>query len=518
MKFNTNIKKNINRIKSVLGDSNDLSILEFAIKTKKNVSLAVLFISGMADEKKIENLSLQLNELISSSNYDERSALESFFGKEQSALEACFIRLKTSLLCGSKVIEAADYETLFNQILSGNTVLLMDGYSKFLAIHTYGPKGRNISEPTSQTIIRGPKEGFTEKIDVNISQLRRRIKDKSMKIENMTIGSITKTDVAIIYLDQIAKTEIIDEVRTRLSRIQVDGILESSYIEELIKDDPYSVFPTILNSEKPDSVVAGLLEGKVAILVDGTPFVLTVPAFFTDFLQVSEDYYHQFFVASMTRIFRLISFFLTLCVPSTYIALTTFHHEMLPTALLISIAAQREGVPFPAFVETILMEITFETLREAGIRMPRAIGPAISIVGALVLGQAAVQAGIISAVIVIIVSVTAIASSAIPNYSMSNAIRVLRFILMILSASFGLYGVFVGLIIMTLHISKLKSIGVPYLTPVAPRIAGENKDTFVRFPLWKMNDRPSATAKATPPRIKMKRPVMSGKKQDQELN
>lgn len=518
MKFNTNIKKNIDRVKSVLGDSKDLSILEFAIKTKKNISLAALFISGMADENKIENLSLQLNEWISTGNYDEHSALEAFFGKEQSALEACFIRLKTSLLCGSKVIEAADYETLFNQILSGNTVLLIDGYSKFLAIHTYGPKGRDISEPTSQTIIRGPKEGFTEKIDVNISQLRRRIKDKSMKIENMTLGSITKTDVAIIYLDQIAKTEIIDEVRTRLSRIQVDAILESSYIEELIKDDPYSVFPTILNSEKPDSVVAGLLEGKVAILVDGTPYVLTVPAFFTDFLQVSEDYYHHFFVASMTRIFRLISFFLTLCVPSTYIALTTFHHEMLPTALLISIAAQREGVPFPAFVETILMEITFETLREAGIRMPRAIGPAISIVGALVLGQAAVQAGIISAVIVIIVSVTAIASSAIPNYSMSNAIRFIRFILMILSAAFGLYGIFVGLIIMTLHICKLKSIGVPYLTPVAPRIAGENKDTFVRFPLWKMNDRPSATAKATPPRIHMKRPVMSGKKKDQELN
>ena len=465
IKFNTNIIKNINRIKSVLGNSNDLLIREFTIKMKKNLNLAVLFISGLADENKLDNLSLELNELINSRNSDNQNALESFFNKDQSTLECCFNRLKTSLLCSSKVVEGSDYETLYSQILSGNTVILIDGYSKFLAIHTYGPKGRNISEPTSQTVIRGPKEGFTEKIDMNISQLRRRIKDKSMKIENMTIGSITKTDVAIIYLDQIAKTEIIDEVRTRLSRIQVDGILESSYIEELIKDDPYSVFPTILNSEKPDSVVAGLLEGKVAILVDGTPFVLTAPAFFTDFLQVSEDYYHQFFVASMTRIFRLISFFLTLCVPSTYIALTTFNHEMLPTALLISIAAQREGVPFPAFVETILMELTFETLREAGIRMPRAIGPAISIVGALVLGQAAVQAGIISAVIVIIVSVTAIASSAIPNYSMSNAIRILRFILMLLSATFGLYGIFVGLIILTLHLSKLKSIGVPYLSP-----------------------------------------------------
>ncbi len=506
--FNTNIIENINRIKSKLGNSPDLLIRQFDMKIKRNnLKLAVLYISGLADEKKLDNLSLELNEIITSKIYENHIDLESYINI-----------LKTSLLCNSGAAEGSDYETLYNHIVSGNTIILVDGYDKFLVLKTYGPEGRSITEPTAQTIIRGPKEGFTEKIDVNISQIRRRIKDKSLKVENMTIGSITKTSVVIIYLDQIAKEDIVKEVKSRLSRIKVDGILESGYIEELIKDDPNSVFPTFLNSEKPDSVAAGLLEGKIAILVDGTPFVLIVPALFTDFLQVSEDYYHHFIISSMTRIFRCVSFFLTLLVPSTYIALSTFHQEMIPTSLLISIAAQREGVPFPAFVEAVLMEITFEILREAGIRMPRAIGPAISIVGALVLGQAAVQAGIISAVIVIIVSITAIASFAVPNYSMSNAIRILRFALMILSATFGLFGIYIGLIALVLHLSKLKSVGVPYLTPFAPRIAQGNKDTFIRAPLWKMRYRPSATAETNAPRINMEQAVESGKKEDQELD
>lgn len=516
--LNTDIIESINQIKSVLGDNNDLLIREFDFDIKKSsLKLAIIFLSGLVEEKKLETLSFELNELKNSINIDNQKTFATFFNKDQDSLEPFFIKLKTSLLCSSNAVEGSDYDALFSLILSGNTVVLLDGYDKFLSLNTYGPKGRNIGEPTSQTIIRGPKEAFTEKIDLNISQIRRRIKDKSVKIERMTIGSITKTSVAIIYLDNIAKAKIINEIKSRLSQIQIDAILDSGYIEELIKDDPHSVFPTTLNSEKPDSVVAGLLEGKVAILVDGSPYVLTAPALLVDFLQVSEDYYHHYIISSMTRLFRVISFFLTLLVPATYIALTTFHHEMLPTSLLISIASQREGVPFPAFIEAIMMELVFEILREAGIRMPRAIGSAISIVGALVLGQAAVQAGIISAVLVIIVAITAISSFAIPNYSMSNAIRYLRFILMMLSAAFGLYGVYIGLIVLTLHLSKLKSIGVPYLAPMAPKIANENKDTFLRFPLWKLRYRPITAAKTKEPRI-MERPVVSGTKENQELN
>lgn len=231
------------------------------------------------------------------------------------------------------------------------------------------------------------------------------------------------------------------------------------------------------------------MEGKVAIFVDGSPYVLTAPAVFVEFLHSSEDFYHHFIVSSMIRLLRFISLFLTLLTPSAYIAITTFHQEIIPTPLLISIASQREGVPFPTFIEAFLMELTFEVLREAGVRMPRAIGPAISIVGALVLGQAAVEAGIISAAMVIIVSITAIYSFVVTNYEMSNAVRILRFIFMVLGGFLGLYGVFMGLIILTLHLCKLKSVGTPYLMPLAPWIKNENKDSLLRFPLWSMKYR-----------------------------
>lgn len=500
--ININIIKNINRIKSTLGNSTDLIIRQLDINHFK---LAVFSIKDLANNDKLDNLSLELNKLVTS-QICEKNTLEAFYNK-----------LKALVLCETKLVEGSDYETLYDELLSGNTIILIDGYYKFLSLYTYGPESRSITEPTSQTIIRGSKEAFTEKLTLNIALIRKRVKDKSLKVEELRLGSITKTKVAIIYLNNIAKPDIVNEIRSRLNQIEIDGILESGYIEELIKDDPYSVFPTFLNSERPDAVTAGLLEGKVAILVDGSPYILTAPALFADFLQVSEDYYHHFFVSSMTRIIREIAFFLTLMVPSLYIALTTFHQEMIPTTLLISIAAQREGVPFPAFVEAIFMELTFEILREAGIRMPRVIGPAISIVGALVLGQEAVEAGFISAAIVIVVSITAIASFAIPNYAMSNAVRVLRFFLMILSATFGLFGIYMAIIALTLHLCKLKSVGVPYLTPLAPRLAKENKDTIVRFPLWKMKYRPSATAKTNDPRIKKAEPVKSDKKQEQEF-
>jgi len=512
--FQPDLQENINRIKDTLGDSSDLLIREFAVKGKKaSTKLAVIFICGLSDESKIDDISLELNDLIK--NDESQKALEAHSGKDQLA-EACFERFKALFLCNSKAEEGSDYDTLYDQILSGNTVILVDGYQKFLILNTYGPKGRSVTEPTTQTIIRGPKDAFTENFQTNISLLRRRIKDKSFKLEIFKLGSITKTTVAVIYLDQLAKPEIIGEVRSRLNQLKVDAVLDSGYIEDLTKDDPYSIFPTTLNSEKPDSVVANLLDGKIAIIVDGSPYVLTVPAFFMDFMQVSEDYYHHFMIGTFTRIIRQIAFFLTLTVPSIYIALTTFHHEMIPPTLLISIAAQREGVPFPAFVEAMLMELTFELLREAGIRMPRAIGSAISIVGALVLGQAAVQAGIISAVMVIIVSITAIASSAIPSYPLGNAIRVIRFLLMMLAASFGLYGIYAGLIALTFHLCKLKSFGVPYMTPLAPQTKGI-KDSFLRFPLWSLRYRPSATSKDSSPKINMRGPVKSGKKEDREL-
>lgn len=504
--ISSSISENLKQITNTIGNDLDFTVRVFDILLNKHVLKgAVIFINGMADTNKLNSLSVELNETILSQTWDGLT------------VEDCFIKLKTSLLCQVKVSVGFDSETIYQEVFSGNTILLLDGMDQYLILNTIGPDGRSITESTSQTIIRGPKEAFTEKLTVNITLIRRIIKDKSLKIEKMSIGDLTKTDVAILYLDQIAKEAMLNEVRTRLKNIKVDSILDSGYIEEYIKDDPNSIFPTILNSERPDAVAGNLLEGKIAILVDGSPYVLTVPAFFIDFMQVSEDYYHHYIISSFIRLLRYVALILTLIVPAFYIALTTFHQEMIPTTLLVSIAAQREGVPFPAFVETFFMEIIFEILREAGIRMPRAVGSAISIVGALVLGQAAVQAGIISAFIVIIVSITAITSFAIPNYEMSNAVRLIRFGFMILSTCFGLFGVFIGLVLLTLHLSKLKSLGIPYMTPLAPANVWENKDALVRFPLWKMRYRPRMISKSKTPRVQTEPPVSSEQSKNQEI-
>lgn len=309
-------------------------------------------------------------------------------------------------------------------------------------------------------------------------------------LEMKQIGTVTQTDVGIMYIKGIANDEIIKEVHTRLDRINIDGILETGYIEELIQDKFLTPFPTLFNTERPDVVAADLLEGRIAIFVDGSPFVLTVPVLFIQFFQAAEDYYQRADIAFLLRVLRFVSFFIALLLPSLYIAITTFHQEMLPTQLLISLASQREGIPFPAFVEALVMEVTFEILREAGVRMPRAIGQAVSIVGALVIGQAAVEAGIISAAMVIVVALTAIASFVFPAFSMAISVRILRFAFMMVAATFGLYGITVGLIALVLHLSSIRSFGVPYMSPFAPFVTADQKDANFRFPHWGLFSRP----------------------------
>ncbi|MNI28282.1 Spore germination protein A1 [compost metagenome] len=294
-----------------------------------------------------------------------------------------------------------------------------------------------------------------------------------------------------MYIQNIASDTIVNEVRLRLDQIDIDSILESGYIEEFIQDRTLTAFATVFNSERPDAIAAGLLEGRVAILVDGTPFVLLVPALFVHFFQSSEDYYQRSDIATLLRLLRYISFFIAMFAPSFYIAISTFHQEMLPTNLLINLAAQREGIPFPAFIEALLMEITYEILREAGVRMPRTVGQAVSIVGTLVIGQSAVQAGIISAVMVIIVSITAISSYVIPASSMSITVRMLRFVFMVLAASFGVYGIMIGVIGLILHLCKLHSFSFPYMSAFAPLNIKDQKDTLFRFPWPKMLTRPN---------------------------
>ncbi|GJM80366.1 hypothetical protein HMSSN139_28620 [Paenibacillus sp. HMSSN-139] len=309
-------------------------------------------------------------------------------------------------------------------------------------------------------------------------------------MESLTLGEYSKTDIVIAYLEDVASKSILEEVRKRIRRIQIDGVLESGYIEEFIEDVPWSPFPQIQNTERPDVVCSSLLEGKFAIFVDNTPFVLVAPMTFWAGLQAVEDYYERSIYTTFIRFIRFALLNISLLLPSVFVSLSTFHQQLVPTNLLISIAAAREGVPFPTLIETLLMEFMFEGLREAGIRLPKPIGSAVSIVGALVIGQAAVQAGLVSASVVIIVATTGIASFAIPRYNLGTAFRLLRFPMLILAGTLGLYGVIAGIFLIVIHLLGLRSFGIPYMTPISPQFPENMKDVWVRAPRWSMHQRP----------------------------
>ncbi|MBP1932101.1 spore germination protein [Ammoniphilus resinae] len=475
------LQENIQKIKETLGNSTDLMIRKIQIGKNRKYRIGIFYIDGLVDNKTIQKdiMKSLLTEILG-------TEVEEKISRDPLPL------LKESILSVGSLKDIGDYGTFFSSLLSGETVLLVDGCEQGLALSTVGGEQRAITEPVTQTVVRGPQNAFTENIHTNVSLVRRIIKDPNLWMETRTIGRVTQTKVSVMYLKGIADEKVVEEVRQRLDHIDIDGILESGYIEELIQDNTYSPFPTVYNSERPDVIASELLEGRIAILVDGTPFVLVVPAIFVQFFQSAEDYYQRADFG-LIRILRYVALALALLGPSFYVAITTFHQEMLPTTLLISLAAQREGVPFPAFIEALIMETTFELLREAGVRMPRPVGQAVSIVGALVIGQAAVEAGLVSAAMVIVVSVTAIANFTFPSFNIGISIRLLRFGLMFIAASFGLFGITVGLIAIVLHLCSLKSFGVPYLSPMAPFILSDQKDAIIRLPRWALFTRSKTT-------------------------
>ncbi|MCH1624233.1 spore germination protein [Ferdinandcohnia quinoae] len=406
-----------------------------------------------------------------------------------------------ALLSSAQVQQGETLQKVIDQILSGGTVILINGIKMALFISEQYWEQRSVDEPVSEAVVIGPREGFTENIRTNASMIRRRLKTTQLKFENMKIGTLSQSEVIITFIDNLAEQSIVEEVRRRLQQINIDAIEDSGYILEFIEDYPFSVFPQVLQTERPDRVVGSLLEGRIGILVENSPFALIVPVTFFQMMNSPEDYYGRFVMTSFIRFIRYLFLLVALLFPSIYIAVTTFHQELLPTNLLFSVAASREKVPFPAVVEALLMEITFEALREAGLRLPRPIGSTVSIVGALVIGQAAVEAGIVSAPLVIVVSTTGIASFMFPSYSLTGAIRLLRFIMIFLSANLGFYGILLGVFFILAHLVQLRSFGVPYLAPIAPINFNNLKDIFIRVPWYMMNQRPEQTGKRNVTRL-----------------
>ncbi|MFA6940706.1 MAG: spore germination protein [Clostridiaceae bacterium] len=475
-RLSSSLAENMSTFKNILSQSSDLVFREFSFGLQNQMKAVLIFIEGLSEQSLINETILKpFMYDISLKNMD-------------SSLKNNIDIIEKSFLSVGNVKRTCLINDLVDSCLSGDTILMIDGIPESIIIYSKAWEGRGVEEPKTEAVVRGPREGFTENIAVNMSLIRRRIKSPDLTFKTLKIGSRTKTSVCIVYVKGIVNPKLIDEIYKRLNRINTDAILESGYIEQFIEDAPYSIFPTIGNTEKPDTSAAKILEGRACILVDGTPFALTVPMLFIEGFQSAEDYYTRPYFASLLRILRFACFTISILSPATYVMLATFHQELIPTTLLFTMAAGREGVPFPAVIEAGLMMITFEILREAGVRLPRPVGQAVSIVGALVIGEAAVTAGLVGGLLVIVVALTAVSSFVLPAFT--DVEGILRIFFLILAGFLGIFGVGLGILFILAHIVSLRSFGTPYFAPMAPLTEKDLKDTFIRVPIWKMTTRP----------------------------
>lgn len=467
-----NIDISLNKIKLMNNNSCDIKIHNMQIKRKK---IAYIFLESTSSDDKISD----------------------FLGKTLSAnvrkkkmFDDMFNHLK-NIIPNSNLTIINTYDDIFYYIASGFTCLLIDGYNKCIAVETRASLDRSVSEPSGEPAVKGPKDSFTENYQANLGLIRKRIKDNNLIFDEVTIGKRTKTKVSISYIKDIVDLKKVYTLKKSLENIDIDGIIDSSYIRELIIKKQKSIFPRILSTERPDLVAMSLLDGKVVIIVENTPYALIFPGVLTDFFKSPEDYYVKPENATFTRILRYFAFFIAIFLPSIYIAVTTFDIDILPMQLLISFATQRESVPFPTLVEVLILVLAYEILREADTRKPQIIGASISIVGALVIGEAVVSAGIISPIVVIIVSISAVAGMSFNDLDLINAIRIWRIIFMLSAGFFGLIGIILMFMIFISGLCSFDTFNTSYLSSIAPFDLSSLKSSIFRFSQSNIKKRPS---------------------------
>ncbi|KHF39363.1 spore gernimation protein GerK [Halalkalibacter okhensis] len=398
------------------------------------------------------------------------------------------------------------------ELNQGKVAVFLEGDSEAYVFDVRKTSERTIEEPENEKVVRGAHDGFVEGLMTNLFLLRKRVKNQDLVIKYHTLGQETETKLAVVYIESMANPKIIQAVEDKLQSISSDMVFSPGYVEEFLENEQLSPFPQMLNTERPDRTMANLLDGRVAILTDGDPTALVCPVSFFAFYQSPDDYNSRFIVGSFYRILRMISFFIAIFVPAIYIATVSFHFEVIPADLVLPVKSSVERIPYPPIVEAILMELTIELIREAGIRLPSPIGQTIGIVGGLVIGDAVVQAGLVSNIMIIVVAITAIASFVVPSFEMSSTLRVVRFPFMFAAASFGYFGIMFCFTLLLIHLCKLESFGSPYFAPVAPLTWQDLKDSFIRAPLEKMNERPRATR----PLNKFRQRVRKGRRKNGE--
>ncbi|HEY8362963.1 MAG TPA: spore germination protein [Tissierellaceae bacterium] len=455
------ISLNKEELKEIFNNTSDLILYEF--NTLCNCKALVAYIESLIDRNGLYNDLLKplIHELKSPEDI-----------------------LTTVPIAGAVVV--SDMKAIVKEMLMGKAALFIEDKNEAYIFELGKWQKRQIEEPGNERVIKGPKEGFVEDISVNKGLIRRRIKNPNLVFEDYTFGSKTNTSVSLVYLADVVNPAILNELRQRLKNINVESILDASYIEQLIKDSSKSIIPTVGHTEKPDVAVGKILEGRIAIICDASPIVLTVPKIFIENLQTSEDYYTMPKYATYLRLLRVFSLIIAITLPGILVALKSFHQEMLPTSLLMSMASSREDVPFSALIEALLMLIFLEIIKESSIRTPTAVGQAVTVVSGLVLGQTAVQAGLVGPVMVIAIGVSGITEFILS--SLKEMIVLYRFIILLLGGTLGLFGVVCGIIMIIVHLISIKSFGIPYMYPVAPYDKDSMKDFIIRYQIDEKDD------------------------------
>jgi len=457
----------------------DVVFREFSIGIDNPVRAIVIFIDGMTNKAVQNDSVLQPLMLLS------RLRIDTSKGSPQDMV-------RERLLPGNQVEIFGEMHAVIDGVLNGDTAVLIDGAHRALVVETKGWEHRNVDKPEVEMVVRGPHEAFNETFRVNTALIRKGFHSPDLVTEILKVGNKDRINCGIMYLEGVVNPELVKEAKRRISLLETDYVGTGGILEQFIEDRTYALAPQVLSTERPDRVINHIIEGKVAVLAEGSPHVLVFPMNIFGMLQTAEDAYIRWPYGSLLRMLRLVGVFLATFLPGIYVAVNAYHHEMIPTDLLMAFAGAREQVPFPTIVEVLIMEIAFELIREAGIRIPGVIGPTLGIVGALILGQAAVAAKIVSPILIVIVAVTAIGSFVIPNYTLSLSIRAIRFVYIILGGLWGFFGIILGFFIHLHHLSSLKSFGIPFLSPLGSNSGGG--DVIWRKPVWQQEERPGFVA------------------------
>lgn len=470
------------KLKQAFTDCPDIVFSDISVKGNKRLRLTLVYVEGLVDERMTDDFILK------------PLVQEEVFAQARSQQAVIDLIVHGAVYHNQRTLREK-LDDCVDDILSGSVALIFDETRLAVTFELKGFEKRSITEPTNENVLKGSKESFVEVLRVNTALVRRRLQTKDLKFIRLVLGSRSKTVVIIVYLDGVANGNTVAEVRRRLCNIKIDGIISAGQIEAFLLDKPKSLFPQVLYTERADKFCGNLLEGRVGIMIDGMPLAYIVPVDLNSFLQAPEDYALHYLSSSIFRVLRYISAFVALTLPSIYVSMTTFHHEMLPTDLVSSIVASKQGVPFPTFVEVLLMLFAFELLLEAGLRLPQAIGQTVSIVGAVVVGQAAITAKLLSPGVVIVIAAAGISGFVIPSQDLANIIRICRFFLVLFSVASGLFGVIVGLIALLYHLCTLEVFDTPYLSPfVACEGRGLFSDTITRGAWYNLKKRPANVA------------------------